>query len=225
LRPDVSPPTMAPSQASSALPNWAPSAAQSERLDAYLALLERWNRHINLTAVREPQAMRVQHLADCLAIVPALERQLGQPLTRAQGRWLDAGSGGGLPGVVLAVLAPRLDVHCVDAVAKKTAFIREAAAQLRLPNLHGDHSRVEALPRARFDVAISRAFASLADFCAWTDQTVKPGGLWVAMKGRVPDEEIAALPPSHRVFHVEPVAVSGLEAQRCLVWIERVPCE
>jgi 16S rRNA (guanine527-N7)-methyltransferase len=210
-------------QVSEAAPCSQPSAEQSAQLDAYLALLERWNRHINLTAVREPKAMRVQHLADCLAIVPALERHLGQPLALTHGRWLDAGSGAGLPGVVLAILAPHLHVHCVDAVAKKTAFIREAAAQLRLPNLHGDHSRVEALPRARFDVAISRAFASLADFCSWTDQAVKPGGLWVAMKGRVPDDEIAALPPSHRVFHVEPIAVLGLEAQRCLVWIERMP--
>jgi len=190
-----------------------PSAEQVAALRGYLDLLQRWNQTYNLTAVRERGAMLTQHLADCLALVPALQR-------RQPARVLDVGSGGGLPGVVIAALLPECDVTCVDAVGKKMAFVRQVAGALRLPNLHAQHSRVEALRSPAFDLITSRAFASLADFVALTARHLAPGGVWVAMKGKTPDDEIAALPPTVEVFHVEQLAVPGLDAQRCLVWMQ-----
>lgn len=186
-----------------------------ERLIAYLALLRKWNAAYNLTAVRDTARMRVQHLADCLAVVEPLRRQVG-----AGGcRLLDVGSGGGLPGVVLAVAEPVWGVSCVDTVGKKAAFIRQAAVELALPNLHALHARVEALPGPLFDVITARAFASLPDFVRLTRLLLKPGGLWLAMKGRRPDDELATLPADVVVFHVEPIKVPGLDAERCLVWM------
>jgi len=191
-----------------------PSAAQTSALVQYLGLLQRWNATYNLTAVRDPEAMLSQHLADCLAVVPPLQRRAGQ------GRLLDVGSGGGLPGVVIAMMLPSWDVTCVDAVAKKAAFVRQAAGALALPNLHAVHARVEDLKAPPFDVVTSRAFASLADFVSLTRRHLAPGGAWMAMKGRVPDDEIAALPADIEVFHVEPLQVPGLDAQRCLIWMQ-----
>jgi len=130
------------------------------------------------------------------------------------------GSGGGLPGVVIAIGCPDIDVTCVDAVGKKAAFVQQVAGALGLSNLHGRHGRVEAIA-GPFDVVTSRAFASLADFTAWSDGALAEGGVWLAMKGRRPDDEIAALPPAVTVFHVEPLTVPGLEAERCLVWLRR----
>jgi 16S rRNA (guanine527-N7)-methyltransferase len=192
----------------------ASSAAQTSALSRYIDLLQRWNATYNLTAVRDRAGMLTQHLADCLAIVPPLQRRA------ARGRLLDVGSGGGLPGVVIATLLPGWDVTCVDAVAKKTAFVRQVAGALNLPNLHAAHSRVERLQAQPFDVITSRAFASLADFTSLTRKHLAPGGAWLAMKGRVPDDEMAALPPDVHVFHVEPLHVPGLNAQRCLVWMQ-----
>ena len=192
----------------------APSAAQTSALSRYLDLLQRWNGTYNLTAVRDRAGMLAQHLADCLAIIPPLQRRA------APGRLLDVGSGGGLPGVVIATLLPGWDVTCVDAVAKKTAFVRQVAGSLGLPNLHAEHSRVESLRAPPFDLITSRAFASLADFTALTRKHLAPGGAWLAMKGRAPDDEMAALPPDVDVFHVEPLHVPGLNAQRCLVWMQ-----
>lgn len=131
---------------------------------------------------------------------------------------LDVGSGGGLPGVVFAVCCPQIDVHCVDTVGKKAAFIQQAAATLRLPNLRGIHSRVEQLT-TRYPLISCRAFASLADFTSWSRQALEEGGTWLAMKGKHPDEEIAALPADVQVFHVEPLKVPGLDAERCILWL------
>lgn len=192
-----------------------PTEVQLTALDNFLALLQRWNATYNLTAVRNPKAMATQHLADCLAVLPALMVRCPNP----QGRVLDVGSGAGLPGAVLAIMLPDWDVTCVDAVGKKAAFVRQAASQLRLPNLHPAHARVQDLRLPAFDLITSRAFASLADFTAWTTAHLAPGGLWMAMKGKVPQEEIAALPPDIEVFHVEPLTVPGLDAERCLVWM------
>jgi 16S rRNA (guanine527-N7)-methyltransferase len=191
-----------------------PSAAQAAALVQYLALLQRWNVTYNLTAVRDPEAMLSQHLADCLAVIPPLQRRAGQ------GRLLDVGSGGGLPGVVIATLLPAWHVTCVDAVAKKAAFVRQLAGALALPNLHPVHTRVEDLNEPPFDIVASRAFASLCDFVALTRRHLAPGGAWMAMKGRVPEDEIAALPTDIEVFHVEPLQVPGLDAQRCLIWMQ-----
>lgn len=189
--------------------------AQATALLRYLALLTRWNRVYNLTAIRDEGQMGTLHLLDSLAVLPALDRHAaGLPL-----RLLDVGSGGGLPGVVIAIARPGWVVHCVDAVAKKAGFIQQVALELHLPNLRACHARVQQLPAAGADVVISRAFASLPDFTAWTRAHLAPGGAWLAMKGRAPDEEIAALPPDIEVFHVEPLQVPGLEAQRCAVWM------
>ena len=188
---------------------------QQRRLLDYLALLQKWNRAYNLSAVREPLQMASQHLLDCLATVPPLARHLDG----AAARILDVGSGGGLPGVVLAVMRPAWSVCCVDAVAKKAAFIRQVAVELGLKNLQAEHGRVEVLQRPTSDVVISRAFASLSDFTALTRGHLTPTGCWLAMKGKVPDAEMAALPADVVVFHVEPLQVPGLDAQRCLVWM------
>jgi 16S rRNA (guanine527-N7)-methyltransferase len=110
-------------------------------------------------------------------------------------------------------------VTCVDAVGKKAAFIRQVAAELALPNLHAEHARVEALQTPPFDVVTARAFASLAEFTQLTRALLAPKGIWMAMKGKRPEEELAALPPDVTVFHVEPLAVPGLGAERCLIWM------
>ncbi len=190
-----------------------------DRLVRYLALLRKWNAAYNLTAVRDPRQMRVQHLADCLATVAPLRREAGKHGKGLPLRILDVGSGGGLPGVVLAIVEPVWDVSCVDTVGKKAAFIRQAAGELRLPNLRALHARVEALPGPPFDVITARAFAALPDIVRLTQPLLAPGGVWMAMKGRRPDDEIAALPSDIDVFHVEPLAVPGMAAERCLVWM------
>lgn len=191
------------------------TAQQEGALLAYLDLLQRWNATYNLTAVRDRSAMLGQHLADCLAVVAPLGRQL--PV----GQVLDVGSGGGLPGVVLACLLPALTVTCVDTVGKKAAFIRQCAAVLALGNLRASHARVESLAVAAFDVVTSRAFASLATFTQLTERLLTAEGVWMAMKGRTPHQEMAELSPHIEVFHVEPLTVPGLDAQRCLVWMRR----
>ena len=189
--------------------------AKVAALSAYLDLLQRWNVTYNLTAVRDRSAMLSQHLADCLAVIPSLRQH------RSGGRLLDVGSGGGLPGVVIAVLLPQMDVICVDAVGKKVAFVRQVAGGLQLPNLHGAHARVEDLKLPSFDVITSRAFATLELLVRLTEKHLAADGVWLAMKGRLPEEEMAALPPSIEVFHVEQLVVPGLDAQRCLVWMRR----
>ena len=194
------------------------SPEQTAKLLDYLALLDRWNRTYNLTAVRDVAEMLTQHVVDCLAAVPALRRTLPGPK-----RILDVGSGGGLPGVVWAVVDPTLDVTCVDSVGKKTAFIQQAASALGLTNLRAVHARVEKLQAAPFDVVTSRAFASLFDFITWTQALTTPGGVWLAMKGKLPLDEIAELPSGFLAFHVERLQVPGLAAERCLIWIRRSP--
>ena len=193
------------------------SAAQRQGLVGYVELLARWNTTYNLTAVRDREAVWAQHIADCLAVLPALDRHMA---TGGARRVLDVGSGGGLPGVVLALMRPALDVTCIDAVGKKAAFVRQVAGALTLPNLHAVHGRVEALRAPPFDLVTSRAFASLADFVRLTRPLLAPGGSWLAMKGKLPADEIAALPADVTVFHVEPIGVPGLDAERCLVWIK-----
>jgi 16S rRNA (guanine527-N7)-methyltransferase len=194
------------------------AANQVDQLLAYLDLLQKWNRVYNLTAVREPTEMLTHHLLDSLAAVAPLRRHTGGETARL----LDVGSGGGLPGVVIAVTCPEVAVSCVDTVGKKAAFIQQAAATLKVPNLRGLHARVESLGTEEdggFDVVCSRAFASLTDFTTWSKAALKPGGVWMAMKGKHPAEEIAALTDDVDMFHVEPLAVPGLDAERCIVWL------
>jgi 16S rRNA (guanine527-N7)-methyltransferase len=195
--------------------------AMVEALLAYVDLLQKWNRLYNLTALRDPQQMLVQHLLDCLAVLPASTRQLGDMPARV----LDVGSGAGLPGVVLAMMRPDWSVCCVDAVAKKASFVQQVASELELANLQSQHARVGALSVGTFDLIVSRAFASLLDFTQLTRRQLAPGGCWCAMKGQVPDAEIAELPADVAVFHVEQLSVPGLDAQRCLVWMRPTASE
>jgi 16S rRNA (guanine527-N7)-methyltransferase len=208
------------------------SEEQVTRLLSYLDLISRWNKTYNLTAVRDPNEMLTQHLLDCLAVVETLGRAADE-LTRAgvvgQGaggqpslRLLDVGSGAGLPGVVLAITHPEWLVTCVDTVGKKAAFIRQVGVELRLRNLTATHQRVEAMDGA-FHIVTSRAFASLLDFVSLTRERLAPGGVWAAMKAKLSDEERAAVPADVKMFHVEPLAVPGLDAQRCVVWLRRAP--
>lgn len=193
--------------------------AQRQRCAAYMGMLSHWNGTYNLTALRDASEMFTHHLSDCLAVLPHLADHLGRREASAPPvKLLDVGSGGGLPGVLLAIARPDVQVCCVDTVGKKAAFIRQVAAELRLPNLRAEHARVEDL-RSQHDVVTSRAFASLADFIALTRDRLAPGGVWMAMKGRSPDDERAALPEDIDVFHVEPLQVPGLDAERCLVWM------
>jgi 16S rRNA (guanine527-N7)-methyltransferase len=192
---------------------------QVATLLAYLDWVAKWNRVYNLTAVRDPGEMLTHHLLDSLAVLTPLRRHLAAH-AGAGPRLLDVGSGAGLPGVVLAITSPELDVSCVDTVAKKALFIQQVAAALRLPNLHGVHARVEQLDQP-FDVVTSRAFASLVDFTQWSRGALATDGVWMAMKGKVPHDEMAALPQDIRVFHVEPLTVPGLDAERCIVWMRR----
>jgi 16S rRNA (guanine527-N7)-methyltransferase len=191
--------------------------AQFELLLGYLALIQKWNKVYNLTAVRDPQEMLTHHLLDSLtAVMPLVRHTGGQPA-----KVLDVGSGGGLPGIVLAICRPELDVSCVDTVGKKAAFIQQVAASLKLPNLHGIHARVETIV-GPFDVICCRAFASLPDFVSWSRGALAEQGVWMAMKGKHPQAEIDGLPADVQVFHVEPLTVPGLDVERCMVWMRPV---
>ncbi len=192
----------------------------------YQDLIGKWTKVYNLTAVRDPAEMLTHHLLDSLAAVQPLQRHLLSSglLNREQGKakLLDVGSGAGLPGVVFAICCPALSVTCVDTVGKKAAFIKQAALSLGLTNLTGLHARVETIAEP-FDVICSRAFASLADFTSWSAKALAPDGVWMALKGKHPADELAALPVGVSVFHVEQLVVPGLDADRCVVWLKSSP--
>ena len=200
------------------------SDAQIGQLLDYLALIQKWTKVYNLTAVRDPAEMLTHHLLDSLAVIRPLRLQLEsrQPADGQGLRLLDVGSGAGLPGVVIAICCPDIAVSCVDTVAKKATFIQQAALTLKLSNLKGLHARVENLDD-HFDVVSSRAFASLVDFTTWSRSALAPAGIWMAMKGKHPADELTALPAGVAVFHVEQLAVPGLDAERCIVWLRPAP--
>jgi 16S rRNA (guanine527-N7)-methyltransferase len=206
---------------------------QQSQLLSYVDLMGKWTRVYNLTAVRDPEEMLTHHVLDSLSVVSPLRRQLdvlrADRLSKPQGEQgldelrkpfalLDVGSGAGLPGVVIAITCPNIQVTCLDAVAKKVAFIQQTAATLKLSNLKGLHARIEAVMNP-YDIISSRAFASLADFVNGSHKALGAGGIWMAMKGKNPEEELLALPVMAKVFHVEQLQVPGLDAQRCLVWM------
>jgi len=190
------------------------SDEQIRLLLGYVALIQKWNKVYNLTALRDPADMLTHHLLDSLTAIAPLSRHTQGRAARV----LDVGSGGGLPGVVLAICMPELNVSCVDTVAKKAAFVQQVAASLKLPNLRGIHARVESLTDP-YQVICSRAFASLPDFVAWSRSALAEGGVWMAMKGKLPQDEMDALPNDVAVFHVEPLTVPGLDVDRCMVWM------
>lgn len=188
---------------------------QIDALLAYLALIQKWNKVYNLTAIRDPAEMLTYHLLDSLAIVAPLIRQT----KGASINMLDVGAGAGLPGVVIAICCPEIHVTCVDAVAKKMAFVQQVATELKLPNLKALHARVETLTD-KYDVITSRAFATLLDFVTGSRAALKPDkGVWLAMKAKDTGVEIAELPADVAVFHVEQLTVPGLDAERCIVWM------
>lgn len=196
---------------------------QQAQLLQYLTLLQKWNKVYNLTAVRNAEDMLTLHLLDCLAVVPLFAvqmRELEGGVEASRLALLDVGSGGGLPGVVLAICFPQLQVTCVDAVAKKMAFVRQVAGHLDLSNLVATHARVEDLP-GQYPLVSSRAFSSLRDFVQITGSQISQAGIWFAMKGRLPQAEMCDLPADVEVFHVEPVRVPGLNAERCVVLMRR----
>jgi 16S rRNA (guanine527-N7)-methyltransferase len=189
-----------------------PAGAEATLL-AYLALLDKWNRVYNLTAVRDAERMVSHHLLDSLAAVPYYK---GETV-------LDVGSGGGLPGIPLAIARPELRVTLIDSIAKKTAFLLQAKAELGLGNVQVITSRVEDFrPEAQFDVITSRAFSDLKEFVTLTRHLLKPSGRWLAMKGLLPHEEIATLPDWVKVSANHELAVPGLEASRHMIVLEPV---
>lgn len=190
------------------------SPAQQQALLDYIALLGKWNKVYNLTAVREPEQMLTQHVLDCLAALPSVKQKCPQQSLAL----LDVGAGGGLPSVVFAIACPDWRVTAVDTVAKKAAFIQATAHTLGLVNLQAVHSRVE-LMSGEFDLVTCRAYASLRDFGESSRHLLKPGGWWVAMKAKLLSEETGDLPPGVSIEKTEPLVVPGLQAERCLVWM------
>lgn len=185
-------------------------AGQQERLLAYLALLVKWNKAYNLTAIRDPLEMVTKHLLDSLAVLPHLHGA----------RVLDVGSGAGLPGIPLAIADPQREYTLLDSNGKKTRFLLQAKGELGLSNLSVVHSRLEQYrPGQLFDTVTARAFASLADMTAGAASLLAPGGALLAMKGEYPQQELDALPPGFAVREIIALTVPGLEAQRHLVRI------
>ena len=179
-----------------------------ERLLDYLALLARWNATYNLSAVRDPLEMVTRHLLDSLAVAPFVR---GDTL-------VDLGTGPGLPGISLAIAAPERRVTLVDSNGKKTRFLRAAVRELKLDNVDVVEGRVESV-QGRYDCVTARAFASLSDMLAWGGHLLAPGGVWLALKGRVAQDELDTVKPPFSVRSVRPLAVPGLEAERCVVII------
>lgn len=193
------------------------SERQQQKLLAYLALMAKWNRTYNLTALRDPSQMMTHHLLDSLAAM--------QSFAGAR-NVLDVGAGGGLPGIVLAIWAaeaePEMRVSMIDTVHKKTAFLTQAKAELQLSNVSVYTARVEQLQvKQLFDVITSRAFAELNDFINWSNHLLLSGGHYIALKGVMPQEEIARLPDGWKVQKTQALQVPGLAAERHLIFIER----
>jgi 16S rRNA (guanine527-N7)-methyltransferase len=195
---------------------------QQTALLAYLEQLLRWNKTYNLTAIREPNQALVHHIFDSLSLVSPIRRQLTLGAT-ANETIIDVGSGGGLPGVILAIMLPTVKITCVDAVEKKALFVRQMAGVLALKNLNALHARIETLEPLHSTIVTSRAFASLTDFAQLAGKHVSEQGHLLAMKGITPTEEIATLETltTWSALEVEPLTVPELEAQRCLVWMQR----
>ena len=186
-----------------------PADAMSRLLD-YQALLQRWNAAYNLTAVRDPADMITRHLLDSLAILPHVR---GATLA-------DLGTGPGLPGIVLAIAAPGREMLLVDSNGKKVRFLREAIRALRLDGVRAVQSRVEDV-QGQFDCITARAFASLADMLGWGGHLLAPDGIWLAMKGKRPDDELAGVPPAFAVRSMHALQVPGLDAERHLLVLGR----
>lgn len=192
-----------------------PEAAHAKLL-AYLELLKKWNATYNLTAIREESAMLTQHLLDSLSILPHMEKS-----ALAERRWIDVGSGAGLPGIPLAIACPQLNIGLIDSVDKKTAFQRQVKIELGLSNITVISGRVEDYPASTCDAVISRAFAELADFVSLAGHLIVEGGYLYAMKGQLPEDEIARMPVNWRVKVCKRLVVPGLVAERHLIVLQK----
>ncbi len=187
---------------------------QQTQLLAYLALLIKWNKAYNLTAVRDPDEMVSRHLLDSLSVVPFV--------AEAGDNWLDVGSGGGMPGIPLAILFPERRFTLLDSNGKKTRFLTQVKLELKLGNLEVIHSRVEAFtPEQPFSGICSRAFSSLEDFSNWTRHLGDGHTQWLAMKGVHPDDELQALPADFRLTATHVLKVPGCQGQRHLLILRR----
>lgn len=190
------------------------SAQQHEQLLAYLALLIKWNKAYNLTAVRDPNEMVSRHLLDSMSVVPFV--------TEAGDNWLDVGSGGGMPGIPLAILFPERQFTLLDSNGKKTRFLTQVKLELKLANLQVIHNRVEEFrPEQPFSGICSRAFSSLEDFSNWTRHLGDGNTQWLAMKGVHPDDELQALPADFRLTATHVLKVPGCQGQRHLLILRR----
>jgi len=198
--------------------------AQKQQLLDYAALIQKWNKVYNLTALRAEESILSHHLLDCLAALSPLRAWADQAGLAAP-QILDVGSGAGLPGLVWAVCQADWQIHTIDTVGKKAAFMQQAAASLGLKNVTVHHARVEHLAEKsplRYDLITSRAFASLADFVGLTAAALAKDGVWAAMKGKAPSaEELSALPHDAEITRVETLQVPQLAAERCLVWLHQ----
>lgn len=195
---------------------------QQEKLFQYLTQLQKWNKTYNLTSIRDPEQALTHHIFDSLSVVQPIAKYcsdngIDHPIL------MDVGSGGGLPGVVLAIVMPRVHITCVDTVEKKIAFIRHVAGTLKLTNLNAKHTRIENLDPAEADLVISRAFASLDDFVTLAGKHIKKDGRLLGMKGKFPDQEITTIIDKDEwsVTHTERLDVPELRAERCLVWMNQ----
>ncbi|WP_407293908.1 16S rRNA (guanine(527)-N(7))-methyltransferase RsmG [Stutzerimonas zhaodongensis] len=191
-----------------------PSETQQQQLLAYLALLNKWNKAYNLTAVRDPAEMVSRHLLDSLSVLPQAEQ--------GGARWLDVGSGGGMPGIPLAIMFPQRNFTLLDSNGKKTRFLTQVKLELSLANVEVVHSRVEAFrPAEPFTDITSRAFSSLDDFATWTRHLSDLDTRWLAMKGVQPDDELQALPADFKLESCVVLKVPGCQGQRHLLILRR----
>lgn len=193
---------------------WPLNEQQIDHLIDYIERIQKWGKVYNLTAVLDDQGALVKHVLDCLSVAMLLADEKPKTI-------IDVGSGGGLPGLIWALACPYWQIKCVDAVAKKAAFVQHVIHEMPAlkQNLTVQHGRIEHI-EGQYDWVISRAFASLKDFVSCSRHLLSPSSYWLAMKGKVPDKEIQELPSFATVFHVEPVKVPYLLEERCLVWLK-----
>lgn len=184
---------------------------QEQQLLAYLGLMQKWNKAYNLTAIRDPEQMLIRHLFDSLAVAPHVSPT----------DLIDVGSGGGLPGIPLAIIYPQLAVTTLDSNSKKTRFQNQVRIELDLTNLEVIHGRVEELENRRFSQVISRAFASISDMVTLSQELLAEKGVFLAMKGRYPDAELAVLPSQYGLQQSYELRVPGLDEERHLLVLGR----
>ena len=188
-------------------------AEEQKKMMKYLGLLQKWNHVYNLTAINKIEQMVSHHLLDSIVVLPYLKA----------GRWLDVGSGAGLPGLILALMRPDWEFELLDSSSKKCSFLQQVVIELNIKNIQITCTRVEDYKNIKkFDGIISRAFAELEKFIVLTHHLLTPGGVWVAMKGILPDQEFQRLPTGIMLKHIVSLQVPGMDSERCLAILEEV---